>query len=416
MQQLIIVALLAFAISSSLANEVSIRGADNLSPLLRRKLTDFGLTAADFPFVSSDKFDDVISFFEAVGALDQDKSLTCYNEKTNFGTDPRAMPFYAGRGDNFKTQNQCIVHCLLLGHPVSAQLENDQCFCGERGDKTIAQSYGIYGTSNACNCQADGTDLDDGLMCVTELKIDIDFEGCYRDNDPRILPIVPNTVYDPTGTKVIGPLPGQSLLSCGNQCYAEGYQYFGRQWNEECWCGSGFTIAHYGEIASTDSDYCDCDGDNIGSYTQCVYKVPDDKYEDQVIYLGCYKDNILRGDLPDEGRALPVQLNGNVDSIDECARACKESFYDLFAVQFEMECFCGNSLNDDPYKYGASTDCDCDSVVNVGFGVFCMFAISEPYPSPSSNPSASLKPSASPSVRPSGEPTSMPSFGPSGPP
>merc|ERR1711957_1088938 len=95
-------------------------------------------------------------------------------------------------------------------------------------------------------------------------------------------------------------------------------------------------------------------------------------------------------------------------SIEKCSEECNDNFYDLFGVQYDMECWCGRTNVDDPYKHGYSTGCDCDSLTNIGMNLFCLFAIGKPEPTaePTSIPSVS----SSPSVFLSDVPSSTPSI------
>lgn len=79
------------------------------------------------------------------------------------------------------------------------------------------------------------------------------YMGCYKDKQSRDLP------YVITGS-------GFSKDTCLKECKSHGYQYFGRQYDGQCFCGNS-----YGKYGPTSG--CDCDGDNIGSWKNCVYKI-----------------------------------------------------------------------------------------------------------------------------------------------
>jgi len=78
-----------------------------------------------------------------------------------------------------------------------------------------------------------------------------EYVGCFKDKGQRALPTLKGR--------------GKSLTECAMLC--DGYSYFGRQYSGECWCG-GETYNKYGEEPSG----CDCDGGNVGSWRNCVYK------------------------------------------------------------------------------------------------------------------------------------------------
>jgi len=426
MSKVIGVIYLACAVTSSsieLSQSKAITSSDHASVLVERKLNAlddiiFNITRDSFPQLTEDEYDTFMSFYSALGVDATDEE--CYNESADFFSfEPRAVPFFAGKGDNFDTREECVTQCLSMGYPISGTANQETCFCANKdgyevGSDTIL--FSEYGLATSCDC----SNLLDNQICVTQVSLAYETVGCFRDEIPRALPIVPGS-----GISSTDPLPisGKSFLQCALLCFTEdtGYQYMGRQFDQECWCGSGFTHHIYGEIEEGDDEFCDCDGTNIGFFKQCIYKVRDDVWEDKILFLGSYSDfgdpNIES--TTDDTRALPDKQVGNFDSIDECARQCRNSYYDLFALQHEMECWCADSFVDDVYRYGATTSADCDNVEDIGFFVFCLFAITDPLEAPSLSPSLlpsnpptvtispTLYPSEKPSISPSNLPTSI---------
>lgn len=342
------------------------------------------------------------NYIEKTGALSS--AVVCVNEMDGFDK-PRALPFYSGRGDGYDTKLECSAKCQAQGYLVSGRADHGQCWCAEElGYENSAVSdpilYNQYGINTACDCtNVDTADVGHDLVCVTVINVQAEFVGCFSDDVPRSLP----TFVD----------NGLSYFQCALECYAKHYQFFGRQYDKECWCGNGITHAVYGQLADT---ACNCDGNDIGFFKQCIYKIPDEKYTPNHIYLGCYADE-------NEDRALPNRLEDGDGSIEKCSEECNDNFYDLFGVQFDMECWCGRTNVDDPYKHGYSTGCDCDSLTNIGMNLFCLFAIAKPeptaeptsIPSVSSSPSVFLSdvPSSTPSIAKSSVPSSVPSRTPS---
>jgi len=314
-------------------------------------------------------------------------NIVCVNEPNGFDN-PRALPYYVGRGDGFNTVAECVSQCLLEGHVISGRADHGMCWCADSEGYTPVVSSNVitfdeYGINSSCNCNnIDTADVGHSLLCVTEITISAEYVGCFKDDEPRALPIF------------VGD--GMSYFKCALECFERHFQFFGRQYDKECWCGTGYTHAIYG--TSTD---CDCDGSNIGDFSQCVYKIPERLYVDNIIYLGCYADE-------NDDRALPSRLAAGDGSIEECSEACTENFYDLFGVQYDMECWCGRTNVDDPYKHGYSTGCDCDSLTNVGAFKYCLFAIGKPEPTtkPTYMPTISSMPSLS------AAPTSLPTKAP----
>jgi hypothetical protein len=79
------------------------------------------------------------------------------------------------------------------------------------------------------------------------------YMGCYKDEPSRDLPYV-----------ISGS--GFSTDTCHSKCKSHGYQFFGRQYDGQCFCGNSY--GKYGQ-----SSGCDCDGDNVGAWKNCVYKI-----------------------------------------------------------------------------------------------------------------------------------------------
>merc|ERR550525_644625 len=76
------------------------------------------------------------------------------------------------------------------------------------------------------------------------------FQGCFKDEKDRDLPIFGEVSYSPN--------------ECAKKCFDLGYKYSGSQWQQECWCGDSF--GKYGT-----SNDCKCDEYDIGWYHNCVY-------------------------------------------------------------------------------------------------------------------------------------------------
>jgi hypothetical protein len=149
--------------------------------------------------------------------------------------------------------------------------------------------------------------------------------------------------------------------ACALRC--DGYTYFGLQYEEDCWCGNSF--GSQGAAAATDCDtdgvvgpypdYADlcADGSTACSSRSAVYRTV---YATGISYVGCYIDSAVH-DLT----LLKTALK-NVpfaDRPDACARQCDG--YPYFGLQYEEDCWCGNSFGSQ--GAAAATDCDTDGVV-----------------------------------------------------
>jgi len=369
----LIIAILVCNVGFSHGNKVKGRKRSEADSMERELLTlDDDV---DLSELSSSELSDI--YIENTGALSSD--MVCVNEEEGLSlSKPRALPFYAGRGDGVDTVADCSKTCREQNYLISGRSDHGKCFCAEElgyEDSVSGNSilYNQYGINTACDCtNIDTADVGHGLVCVSVITVQVEFVGCFNDDVPRTLPIEVGS--------------GISYFGCALECYARHYEFFGRQYDKECWCGTGATHAIYGEANEGD---CNCDGNDIGYFKQCVYKIPDGKFTPNHIHIGCFADE-------NDDRALPNRQTDGDGSIEACSEACTDNFYNLFGLQFDMECWCGRANVDDPYKHGASNECDCDSLVNIGMNVFCLFAIGKP--EPTSLPTFSSIPSAVPSL------------------
>merc|ERR1740124_990212 len=116
----------------------------------------------------------------------------------------------------------------------------------------------------------------------------IDYIGCFNDAVDRALPVYKGSY--------------KSVEQCTELC--AGYNYFGRQYYQECWCGND----NYDKHGKSDKCACDSTG-NIGDWLNCVYKYEDSPTTaptQSPIYMGCR-----------EGRVrLTININAGDDGAD----------------------------------------------------------------------------------------------------
>ena len=139
------------------------------------------------------------------------------------------------------------------------------------------------------------------------------YNGCYRDDASRALPIF------------MGSRSDMTPQLCQNLC--RGHHYAGVQYSSECYCGDA--VAY--EIRPDSECNMPCSGDASqacgGGWRNSIYFVPD--------YAGCYSD--------DSTRALPVFKGSRSDMTPQkCQALCVG--YNYAGVQYYSECYCGNTL------------------------------------------------------------------------
>uniref|UniRef100_A0A6U6L439 DUF7495 domain-containing protein n=3 Tax=Odontella aurita TaxID=265563 RepID=A0A6U6L439_9STRA len=93
-----------------------------------------------------------------------------------------------------------------------------------------------------------------------------EYMGCYNSGYPSALP------------ELVGGGQPLSFSKCSDACASRNYHYFGRSGNGQCRCGGrtkdDYTFQRFGPIRYGDSNYCECDSDNVGNGV-CTYRVVD---------------------------------------------------------------------------------------------------------------------------------------------
>jgi len=137
-------------------------------------------------------------------------------------------------GDRYDVESSeaCLEKCQLNSQCKSftwAPVGGDQ----NHKDSTVCSLYPVD--------QPTGTWAPFQLMCVPEgasvaaskqLETAISWVGCYVDDDDRDLV--------PVGPTVKG---GYTTVTCGADCKASGFTYFGMQHNGQCFCGNAYGTA-----------------------------------------------------------------------------------------------------------------------------------------------------------------------------
>jgi hypothetical protein len=129
-------------------------------------------------------------------------------------------------------------------------------------------------------------------------RSDFEYVGCFADKtDDRDLPFRKSR-YE----------LDDCALACG------GFNYFGRQFNGECWCGNSF--GKHGQAAD---EKCACDSDDIGLDRSCIYRygggVQVTQEEKQVSLADCSPE---RRSLAEERCGSPGTPASGVRSVEAC--------------------------------------------------------------------------------------------------
>ncbi|KAL8776823.1 MAG: hypothetical protein Q9194_002912, partial [Teloschistes cf. exilis] len=309
--------------------------------------------------------------------------------------------------DNKNTNDRCQTVCANGKYTFSGTEYQTECYCGNAPPSNLYKS-----DETLCNyaCSGDGSETCGGLQVGNGGFISIyydptKFTPSDTDADPTT-PVsgAPVTVKQSGNYNYIGcyseatqgralsgktpavPADGSTIESCRASC--QGYQYFGVEFSNECYCGDKINA---GSVAQTSTDaetngcsmLCGgnqteyCGGPNrlemyqlnaslpVPSGTPITPTTPGGPTNVPSIgaysYLGCYTEGT-------NGRALTGKQNpvGGATLTNElCAAACQG--YTYFGTEYSGECYCGQTLlngavlapgGDDSTANGCSMTCN----------------------------------------------------------
>ena len=173
------------------------------------------------------------------------------------------------------------------------------------------------------------------------------YKGCYNDRTMHALPV---------------NLSKNVRVESVEECYKlaqNNYDVFGIQNGGECWAGNKATD-NYKKYSNANN--CAILGNPLTNQVYEVYKAPTTTTPNvfatskNYSYKGCYKDDI-------KNPALPQYYDIPAKSVDDCYNLMKDDTkYNIFALQFDGECWAGNSLIDSYQKYG-KVDSGCNKIL-----------------------------------------------------
>ncbi|MCJ1290151.1 hypothetical protein MMC34_001687 [Xylographa carneopallida] len=368
--------------------------------------------------------------------------LGCFMDSQG-GQGPRLLPHLLYDGNNNSNAN-CQQMCYTGtagGYVFEGTEYAEQCFCGNTPPSTQWQvadqgfcTFSCTGNSvDACGGNGGyisiyydatrytpGTDQSTGSSggpVTVNSTGNYNYAGCYSEaTTGRAL------------SSVIPPAPatGFTIELCQAAC--QGYQYFGMEYSNECYCGN--TLAAGSVIqASTDPNTNGCSMLCAGNETEyCggpgrldLYQINGsapiptqtagpiaptptggpivEQVVGEYVYLGCYQDNV--GGV----RALSALQNpesGALNTPDVCASACVG--FEYFGVEYSGECYCddvigGNNTvapgGNDPNANGCSMTCKGNSSEYCGGPNRLNMYILNPNAT-SSSPTSTAAPTATP--------------------
>jgi len=169
--------------------------------------------------------------------------------------------------------------------------------------------------------------------------------GCYSDNQNQLRDLV---IGSSSST--------MSIELCAQLCV--GYQYFGVQFGDQCFCGN-----IYGTQGASNNCSMKCQSNATeicgGTNSNSVYSFPaGTSYATSssalfsAQYIGCFADISSNRDLSTFAGANSLM------TVETCAHLCTS--YSYFGVQYGQECWCGNRYG----SLGSASNCNMPCVGN----------------------------------------------------
>ena len=364
--------------------------------------------------------------------------LGCYRDDPPVGKLLPDVPYVGDLNENGLCQNYC--YNATIGPYIFQGTEYiDECYCGNQppgNNYAVDNSFCTYSCAGDVNQECGGSGgyisvyYDPTRYTPSNTSVsgpvtvqrtgNFNYIGCYTDNSPgRAL----------TGLTPTEPASGSTVDNCATRC--AGYQYFGVEYADECYCGNeinaGATL-----LTSTDPYVNGCGMECSGNVTEyCggpnrlnmyqvngTLRVPTATAigasstptgsptvvpsADGFSYIGCYTEATDERAL--SGLENPV--SGSTLTVPLCAAACQD--YAFMGVEYSGECYCGNALNagsvvapggSDPSQNGCDMLCNGDPTSYCGgpnrLNAYSVNA-SLTLPSSSASTSASITPTGGP--------------------
>ncbi|KAL0959164.1 hypothetical protein HGRIS_014449 [Hohenbuehelia grisea] len=185
--------------------------------------------------------------------------------------------------------------------------------------------------------------------------------GCYTDNTEA------RTLSD--SSKVISLM---TVEACIQFCASGGYPYAGVEYGNQCFCD--FSPQNPGALAAAKDCNIPCPGDKTetcgGKNRLNVFydtDVPNPTLVTTVsntfTYQGCYTDQAA----PSRTLERLIAVPGGTTP-ETCAATCRSNGYTYAGMEFQYECWCGNSVRSTATKV---PDSDCQDACNANIKHYC---------------------------------------------
>ncbi|XP_054261821.1 uncharacterized protein LOC128985882 [Macrosteles quadrilineatus] len=260
------------------------------------------------------------------------KKVACVSE--------RSQPLKGFRKDFPRptTQQRCAKLCYDKGFFYSTLISSSQCWCGDEGPSRIQASSEECGRSQVPVYET-------GYPAIAHLNHKDNYIGCFEDENRKFEGSKENFETHLTPEK------------CSSWCFNKGYLYSGTKNNNECRCSDKSATDSMTKVMDTECSST-CTGDSTkkcgGTGKLSIYSTGITDVPSMGKLLGCYKD---------EYRPRTLDLHKTdlekTNSPRRCLNYCLALGFMFAGVEYQKECFCGNSR---PNSTLDVPDSECESV------------------------------------------------------
>lgn len=173
----------------------------------------------------------------------------------------------------------------------------------------------------------------------------MDHVGCFKDKPA------------PKPDRVLGyfhQVKDISLEQCATVCREKHFFYMGYQYQSQCWCGDEAVVYDkHGASADCVNGLGGPRPKGAKDAAFDLYQISESGTGPRFEGRGCFED-------AKEDRALTKRMFSvpDPDILNRCYKKCKAKMFDMFAIQWQRECWCDQSSQIDTItKHGSSLHC-----------------------------------------------------------
>ncbi|KAF7329976.1 putative fungistatic metabolite [Mycena kentingensis (nom. inval.)] len=259
--------------------------------------------------------------------------------------------------DGGLTIDKCVATCNTKGFSIAGAQYSSECYCGNSFQATDKDG-GAAAPATDCKmpCAGESTQT-----CGDSFRLSI-----YTKNTTTTTPTTPTTnTTDPNAYAYVGclqePANGRLLTGysftngkltvelCQSTCKGRGFTYYGVEYGNECYCGTGYSAP------VVKANEADCSMPCAGNSAQkCgagfrinVYSTESQTSTTTNLVLPPYwgkTSQCLTEANP--GRALgDYRMTDGAMTLEKCVKSCDNAGYKYAGAQYANECWCSNTIS-----------------------------------------------------------------------